>query len=198
MPRIPSDLNDPGEIAATNEIEQQLVALDQPTRAAGFDVATECPIAAVVAGDSDARKRNPVFQIDADTAALFLDITKPRVAASARIEICQMIAKASTTAAAGQHFLPPLRIRRHRLVICPALRLAALMVRAIAHQLAMILVTTVLTWNGTQCVANGFAHVIKLIMLAPARINNGHSIPVLFGVVNAELPAVRCFTVRVS
>ena len=60
MPSGPSDGADPCEIATTDDVEQQVVALHETPRPAGFHVYAESPGITVVPYQFDARERNTV------------------------------------------------------------------------------------------------------------------------------------------
>ena len=99
MPVAPSDLADPREIAATNQVEQKVVALDEASGAACVHLTSERPLLAFVAPDGDARERHPVLEIHPYATTFLLDLTQTMLAPVAGIQLRQVVAQAATSAA---------------------------------------------------------------------------------------------------
>jgi hypothetical protein len=191
MPWFPPDLDYPREVAAAKKIEQEIVALDELARPARLDFAADGPVTTLVARDLDAGERNTVPEIHAHSAARLLDLAKSRLAIISGIQIRQMVAQTSAPAAARQHLVAPLGFRGNIVIIPSRLRMAARVARATARQLAAMFGAALRARHWTESVADRFAHMIPFALPAPTRIGDLHGIPVLLGVVNAELPAER-------
>ena len=95
MPVLPAGIDDPRDVAAIDEIEQQVVAFHEPTRAAGIVDGCEPPAAALILAQLDAGQGNTVVQIDARAS---IDLAK-RIALDAHLKIGEVIAQAAAAAA---------------------------------------------------------------------------------------------------
>lgn len=95
MPITPPDLDDAREIAAPNEVEQQIVSFDESSRSTLFDFKERQAIA-VVESRQNTGDRDTILQINPSAAAGFFDFTQR--SAFGLGEVNEVVAKATTSA----------------------------------------------------------------------------------------------------
>src|SRR5262249_36098772 len=124
MPLLPADRADVRQIAAADQVEQEIVALDQAARTARLDLTLQRPAVAFVLHHPDAGQRDAVLAVGARRApALLVDLRQRRAAVAARLQLREVLTDAAAAAALA---------RAGRLVL-----VAAAAVLALARQPAL-------------------------------------------------------------
>ena len=139
MPVLPAEIDDVCQIAATDEVEQQIVTLDQPSRTAGFHFIAKHQTITFISNQLDTGQRYAILQVHSYKSARLFDLIET-LALGPGHKPRQMIAQAATSAT----------LTRSIGVIRILLSVAATASATIAGEFALELAATLRAWNRPQ------------------------------------------------